>query len=963
MKSKLNDHLDSSCSSLVLNTVSVLNNSGSVKAKSSRESSKRSRRKNQETANNVISNRLSLKRPKTKLNKNINGKLIKVDEQKESDDDIKVIEVDEQKESDDDIIVVEENLASSNNIAKFEKSSSGCNSKDLNLKSHSLNSEYDIESNKERNSVVDLKTEVDKCCSDKTLEVCSKTTETTETYEKSIIVEKNIPNFQAEVDLSHDITVSGQNTVEKCVVSPRPSLGTMSILKDAKVILENDDVFSELSDNNENEEKKNDVKSYDPYYIANFKHILESVLNEEENQILFNDEDLKSIEAFKTSSDAAQKLYVRLFQRKYKWLRINKINYPNITQDPQVVLEELVKCGVVDSGASEIDLETALELLSLPEAKNLAKHFNFSSGKSKSDIKQMLLKHCKEHKSVFFMNGANGVSNMMLKKVRQTIGPCYRISLIPKRVFTRVLMLFSLPTMSDDDEEAAGGQQQQLITLLQVNKGELVFPNYKRTKKTVIFFDRDELIRYEEARQLENDIYNAVESKNFELAKDLYINAKEEFEDQCTKDFAKRAASLPTFLKRYTSFHVHVRCMTQGVEALQRLRQYKEAVSLLKRLLKQTVYCQDYKGRWYDRLALNLEQHLKQPEKALKAIKSGLKDTNVRVGHRYSLLTRALRITKSFDEADEFRQQILKDAAVNEAPKALKAIKSGLKDTNVRVGHRYSLLTRALRITKSFDEADEFRQQILKDAAVNEAPKVIIKGRLCPRPVIGRRHVFISSSSTADIDEVTVLGVEQLSIEHYRENGFPEGIHGEGSTFISIYALLFWDIIYDGNIPDVFISPYQTHPLDLNSETFFLNRKDQILNHLKTLKQSTNEALREIVKTTWENHHGQASLVSWDHFTDLEHVQGLICCFGSDILSGICERLAKDFRFTRSGVPDLVVWNPETLHVKIVEVKGPGDKLSSKQILWLDYLIQLGADAEVCLVEAVGSKKLRKETL
>ncbi|PRD26177.1 UNVERIFIED_CONTAM: Fan1 [Trichonephila clavipes] len=122
------------------------------------------------------------------------------------------------------------------------------------------------------------------------------------------------------------------------------------------------------------------------------------------------------------------------------------------------------------------------------------------------------------------------------------------------------------------------------------------------------------------------------------------------------------------------------------------------------------------------------------------------------------------------------------------------------------------------------------------------------------------------------------------------------------------------------------------------------------------------KALREIVKTTWENHHGQASLVSWDHFTDLEHVQGLICCFGSDILSGICERLAKDFRFTRSGVPDLVVWNPETLHVKIVEVKGPGDKLSSKQILWLDYLIQLGADAEVCLVEAVGSKKLRKET-
>ncbi|KAF8773223.1 Fanconi-associated nuclease 1 like protein [Argiope bruennichi] len=54
---------------------------------------------------------------------------------------------------------------------------------------------------------------------------------------------------------------------------------------------------------------------------------------------------------------------------------------------------------------------------------------------------------------------------------------------------------------------------------------------------------------------------------------------------------------------------------------------------------------------------------------------------------------------------------------------------------------------------------------------------------------------------------------------------------------------------------------------------------------------------------------------------------------------------------------------PTRKHMEmIVEVKSPGDKLSSKQILWLDYLIQLGADAEVCLVEAVASKKLRKET-
>lgn len=49
-------------------------------------------------------------------------------------------------------------------------------------------------------------------------------------------------------------------------------------------------------------------------------------------------------------SEAAQKLYVRLFQRKYKWLRLNKINYPNITQDPEKPLNELVTAGLIDLG-------------------------------------------------------------------------------------------------------------------------------------------------------------------------------------------------------------------------------------------------------------------------------------------------------------------------------------------------------------------------------------------------------------------------------------------------------------------------------------------------------------------------------------------------------------------------------------------------------------------------------------
>lgn len=41
----------------------------------------------------------------------------------------------------------------------------------------------------------------------------------------------------------------------------------------------------------------------------------------------------------------------------------------------------------------------------------------------------------------------------------------------------------------------------------------------------------------------------------------------------------------------------------------------QEAVEELQTLLSQDVYCTDSRGRWWDRLALNLHQHLKNTKK------------------------------------------------------------------------------------------------------------------------------------------------------------------------------------------------------------------------------------------------------------------------------------------------------------------------------------------------------------
>ncbi len=108
---------------------------------------------------------------------------------------------------------------------------------------------------------------------------------------------------------------------------------------------------------------------------------------------------------------------------------------------------------------------------------------------------------------------------------------------------------------------------------------------------------------------------------------------------------------LPVFLRCFTVGWTYTRILSRGVEILQRLRCYEvgeytnhgkrgindgivntlsyililhdmqDAVEELRYLLSQSVYCVDSRGRWWDRLALNLQQHLKKHEQVSHLIK------------------------------------------------------------------------------------------------------------------------------------------------------------------------------------------------------------------------------------------------------------------------------------------------------------------------------------------------------
>ncbi|NXH19176.1 FAN1 nuclease, partial [Bucco capensis] len=644
-----------------------------------------------------------------------------------------------------------------------------------------------------------------------------------------------------------------------------------------------------------------------PYYLRNFLVVLQAVLENEDDVRLFDDQDMNIISKFCKLSVAGQKLYVRLFQRKLNWLKVNKLEYGEISMDLSPIIEELAEARFLQTESELEDLCEGLDLLSAPELKSLAKIFHLSNPNGqKQQLVDDFLRLAKQ-RSVFSKSQA-GIGTVILKRVKDVAGKCVRVCKGPRAVFSRILLLFSL-SESMEDEEAGSAGQGQLCTVLMVNMGRMVFPSYTVNRKTQVFQDREDLIRYATAAHLSNDIATAMVNGNWEEANHLYMCAKENWSKLKNHPSLSYHRVLPEYLRHFTVGWVYTRILSQGVEILQRLHMYKEAVQELQSLLSQAVYCTDSRGRWWDRLALNLHQHLKNPKKAIACIRKGLADPFVRTGHRLALYQRALRIRDS---------------------PSCKQFRSLFHDLPV--------------------------------IAVEDVTHVTIKGKMCPQTGMGK-SVFLmedigDEEGGEDFSISTVMcSVEELALTHYRHNGFDQGIHGEGSTFMTLYGLLMWDIIFMDDIPDVFRNSYQTFPLDLYTDSFYENRKDVIEARLQQLHTASSQTLTKLIADTWTTQEGKAAaLVSWGRFTSLQQVQSLVSCLGGMFLSSVFRRLSKDLRHCRGGLPDLVVWCSHTEHFKLVEVKGPNDRLSPKQIIWLSELKKLGATVEVCHVQAIGGK-------
>ena len=94
----------------------------------------------------------------------------------------------------------------------------------------------------------------------------------------------------------------------------------------------------------------------------------------------------------------------------------------------------------------------------------------------------------------------------------------------------------------------------------------------------------------------------------------------------------------------------------------------------------------------------------------------------------------------------------------------------------------------------------------------------------------------------------------------------------------------------------------------------------------------------------------QSPFVAWGHLS--EHLlEEALNCLPPAHLQLWFSRLLLDIKANRTGMPDLIQFWPAQKTYRMIEVKGPGDRLQDNQLRWLAFCEQHQMPVTVCYVQ------------
>ena len=196
--------------------------------------------------------------------------------------------------------------------------------------------------------------------------------------------------------------------------------------------------------------------------------------------------------------------------------------------------------------------------------------------------------------------------------------------------------------------------------------------------------------------------------------------------------------------------------------------------------------------------------------------------------------------------------------------------------------------------------------------------------------------------------------VEELARRHIEsiENPiapdvFAPVFYVENTLINSLFGLLCWDAIFSP-VPGAFFHPFQTGPADLHSANFRMQRNDQFEQALSQL--NSQQYLTTIRETFVQKAGIQSPFVFWQSLEE-NLLELALACIPASHLEKFFERILVGIAANRSGFPDLIQFWPQQRRYRMIEVKGPGDRLQDNQIRFLDFCGRHQMPVTVCFIE------------
>jgi len=213
-------------------------------------------------------------------------------------------------------------------------------------------------------------------------------------------------------------------------------------------------------------------------------------------------------------------------------------------------------------------------------------------------------------------------------------------------------------------------------------------------------------------------------------------------------------------------------------------------------------------------------------------------------------------------------------------------------------------------------------------------------------PAERRRSARTLSRLDLMVPPVLDISVEYLIQVHLTDAAAP--VHYvENALINSLFGLLCWPAIF-APLPGAFFHPFHSAPSDLYSPDFYQRRAGLFDD---CLRQLDTDAYQSTIRQHFRSKQGlQSPFVFWGTLSE-ELLEQALHCLPADHLRHWFRRLLLDIKANRTGMPDLIQFYPDERRYRMIEVKGPGDRLQDNQLRWLDFCAEHDMPVVVCYVQ------------